>query len=164
MEIRSIRADEGLQLGDFRLRALKDAPLMFGETLAQAQTRPEAFWHERAAQNAAGIEAITFVAVEDGRWYGTLTGFCPPDDPQVVTMVNLWIDPTARGLYLDRALLEAVDKWARAQGAARLQLWVTENSRTEILYKRRWKFAHTGKTKPLASHPSLRAVHMVREL
>jgi GNAT superfamily N-acetyltransferase len=165
VQIRPIRVDEGLQLRDFRLRSLADAPAAFGETLAQAQARPEAFWHERAARNAAGIEAITFVAVEDeGRWYGTLTGFFPPDDPHAVTIVNLWVDPAARGLYIDRALREAIAGWARSRGAAQLQLWVVENSRTEILYKHRWKFVHTGKTKPLGADPSLRAVHMIREL
>ncbi len=163
MEIRPIRADEGLRLRDFRLRALADAPAEFGETLAQAQARPEAFWHERAARNAAGIEAITFVAVRDERWYGMLTGFFPPDDPQAVTVVNLWVDPTARGLYLGRALVEAIAGWARTRGAARLHCWVTENSRNIILYQR-WKFVRTGKTKAHALNPSLRAVHMVREL
>jgi GNAT superfamily N-acetyltransferase len=164
VEIRPIRADEGLQLRDFRLRALADAPVAFGETLAQAQARPEAFWHERAARNAVGIEAITFVAIRDERWYGMLTGFFPPNDSQAVTMASFWIDPAARGLYLDRALLKAIAGWARTRGATRLQLWVTENSRTEILYKHGWKFARTGKSKALASDPSLRAVHMVREL
>ena len=162
MEIRPIRADEGLQLRDSRLRALADAPTAFGETPAQAQARPEAFWHERAAQNAAGIEAITFVAVEAGHWFGMMTGVFHPDDPQTVTLLNFWIDPAARGLHLDRALLKATTGWARTRGATRLELWVTENSRTEILYKR-WKFVRTGKTKPLGSDPSLRVVHMVRE-
>ena len=164
MQIRPIRADEGLQLRDLRLRALVDTPAEFGETLAQAQERSEAFWHERAARNAAGIEAITFVAVrDDGCWYGMLTGFFPPDDSQVAMVVNLWIDPAARGLYLGRALIEAIAGWARTRGATRLHCWVTENSRNIILYKR-WKFVLTEKTKPLASDLSLRAVHMVRVL
>jgi GNAT superfamily N-acetyltransferase len=162
--MRPIRADEGLQLRDFRLRALADAPVAFGETLAQAQARPEAFWHERAVRNATGIEAITFVAVrDDGCWYGMVTGFFPPDDSQAVTLVNLWIDPAARGLYLGRALTEAIAGWARTRGATRLHCWVTENSRNIILYQR-WKFVLTGKTKPLGADSSLRAVHMVRVL
>ena len=66
MEIRPIRADEGLQLRDLRLRAIADTPAEFGETLAQVQARPEAFWHERVARNAAGIEAIIFVAERMG--------------------------------------------------------------------------------------------------
>ena len=164
MQIRPIRTDEGLQLRDLRLRSLADAPSAFGETLAQAQARPEAFWHERATRNAAGNEAITFVADEDGRWYGMLTGYFPPDDPQAVTMVNLWVDPAARGSYLDRALLKAVAKWARTRGATQLQLWVPENSRTETFYKRGWKFARTGKTKPQALNPALLAVQMARGL
>ena len=89
--------------------------------------------------------------------------FTSPPSPQDIASVDVWVDPAVRGLHLDRTLLEAAIGWARTRGATRLQLWVTENSRTEILYKR-WKFVRTGKTKPLGSDPSLRAVHMVREL
>jgi hypothetical protein len=41
---------------------------------------------------------------------------------------------------------------------------VVENSRIEMLYKHRWKFVHTGKTKPHVTDPSLRHVQMAREL
>ena len=164
MEIRPIRADEGLRLRDLRLRALADAPLMFGETLAQAQVRPEAFWHERAARNAAGIEAITFVAEEDGDWHGMVTGFFPPDDPHAVRGVNLWVDPATRGWGVGQALMEAVAGWAGARGASRLQHWITETNTASLTLCERIGFARTGKTKPLGSDPSLRAVHMVREL
>jgi GNAT superfamily N-acetyltransferase len=164
VEIRPIRADEGLRLRDFRLRALADAPVAFGETLAQAQARPEAFWHERAARNAAGIEAITFVAVEDGRWYGMMTSFFLPDDPRTVHMVGLWVDPAARAWGIGQALLEAVTGWARTRGAAQLQGWVAETNMASLTFFERANFVRTGKTKPQASNPLLSAVHIVREL
>ena len=164
MEIRPIGAGEGLQLRDLRLRSLADAPDEFGETLAQAQARPEAFWHERAARNAAGIEAITFVADEDGHWYGMVTGFFPPDDPQTVHVVGLWVDPAARGRGVARALMEAVAGWARTRGAARLQHWVRETNTAVIAFHERGGYARTGKTKPHALNSSLHEVHMAREL
>lgn len=164
MEIRPIRADEGLRLRHFRLRALADAPAAFGETLAEAQARPEAFWHERAARNSAGIEAITFVAAEDEHWYGMVTGFFTPDEPQAVRGVNLWVDPAARGQGVGQALMDAMAEWAATRGATRLQHWITESNMASITLCERIGFARTGKTKPLASDPSLRAVHMAREL
>jgi GNAT superfamily N-acetyltransferase len=164
VEIRPIRADEGLRLRDFRLRALADAPVAFGETLAQAQARPEAFWHERAARNAAGIEAITFIAVEDGRWYGMMTSFFLPDDPRTVHMVGLWVDPAARGRDIGQALLKAVDRWARSRGAAHLQAWVAETNTAALTFFERANFVRTGKTKPHALNPSFHDVHMVRKL
>jgi GNAT superfamily N-acetyltransferase len=164
VEIRSIRADEGLRLRDLRLRALADAPATFGETLAQAQARPEAFWHERAARNAAGIEAITFIADENGRWYGMVTGFFPPDNPQTVHVVNLWVDPATRGRGVARALMEAIAGWARTRGAAQLQHWVWEANTAVITFHEREGYVRTGKTKPHALNPSFHDVHMVRKL
>lgn len=164
MEIRPIRADEGLRLRGLRLRSLADAPAEFGETLAQAQARSEAFWHERAARNAAGIEAITFIAAEDGRWYGMVTGFFPPDDPQTVHVVGLWVDPATRGRGVARALMEAVTGWARTRGAARLQHWVRGTNTAVIAFHERGGYVRTGKTKPHAPDPSFHDVQMAREL
>jgi GNAT superfamily N-acetyltransferase len=164
VEIRPIRTDEGLRLRDLRLRALANAPAEFGETLAQAQARPEAFWHERAARNAAGIEAITFVADEDGHWYGMLTGFFLPDGQRTVHVVGLWVDPATRGRGVARALMDAMAGWARTRGAARLQHWVAETNTGVIAFHERGGYVRTGKTKPNALNPSFHDVHMAREL
>ncbi|MBV9452560.1 MAG: GNAT family N-acetyltransferase [Rubrobacter sp.] len=164
MEIRPIRGDEGLKLRDLRLRALADAPDEFGETLAQAQAQPDDFWNERAMRNAAGIDAITFVAVEDGRWYGMLTGFFAPDHPQTAHVVGLWVDPAARSQGLARTLMDTVTKWARSRGAAQLQHWVRETNTAVIAFHERGGYVRTGKTKPHALNPSLHDVQMARQL
>jgi len=57
MEIRRIRADEGLRLKALRLRALADSPMAFGSTLAREQAYPDALWHERAATGAGAIRS-----------------------------------------------------------------------------------------------------------
>src|SRR5262245_23901545 len=49
VEIRRIRADEGLRLRALRLRALADAPQAFGSTLAREHAFVDSTWHERAA-------------------------------------------------------------------------------------------------------------------
>ena len=164
MQIRPIHADEGLQLRDLRLRALVDTPAEFGETLAQAQERSEAFWHERAAQNAAGIEAITFVADEDGRWYGMVTGFFRPDDPLTAHGAGLWVDPAGRGRGLARELMEAMAEWARARGATRIQHWVQETNTQVIAFHERGGYVRTGTTKPHGLNPSFQDVQMSRDL
>ena len=74
VEIRRIRADEGLRLREVRLRALAEAPLAFGSTLAREQTFPESAWHERAAGGASGSDRATFIAEGAGRWVGMATG------------------------------------------------------------------------------------------
>jgi len=62
MEIRRIRADEGLRLRAIRLHALADSPMAFGSTLAREEAYPETIWHERAAGGATGRNVVTIVA------------------------------------------------------------------------------------------------------
>jgi hypothetical protein len=62
MEIRRIRADEGLRLRALRLHALGDSPTAYGSTLASEELYPESIWHERAASGAAGDKVVTIVA------------------------------------------------------------------------------------------------------
>jgi len=74
VEIRRIRAGEGLRLRALRLHALADAPTAFGSNLAREQAFPESTWHERAAGNAAGRDRVTVIAEDGGRWVGMATG------------------------------------------------------------------------------------------
>jgi hypothetical protein len=71
MDIRRIRADEGLRLRDIRLRSLADSPMAYGSTLTREEAYPEAVWHERAANGAAGDKSVTFVAEHDNRLVAT---------------------------------------------------------------------------------------------
>jgi hypothetical protein len=80
VEIRRIRADEGLRLREVRLRALADAPTAFGSSLAREQAFAESTWHERAADGAAGSDRVTFVAEEAGRLVGLATGVARHQD------------------------------------------------------------------------------------
>jgi hypothetical protein len=70
LEVRRIRPDEGLNLRAIRLRALRDAPMAFGSTLAREEAFPESVWHDRAAGGASGTESATFVAQEGAQWIG----------------------------------------------------------------------------------------------
>src|SRR4030095_13513793 len=65
-ELRRIRSDEGLKLRSLRLRALADAPMAFGSTLAREESFPESVWHERAAGGASGTDRVTFIGERDG--------------------------------------------------------------------------------------------------
>ena len=53
VEIRRIRADEGLVNRDVRLRGLAESPEAFQTTLAGAEVRPESYWHDVAVQPMA---------------------------------------------------------------------------------------------------------------
>src|SRR5262249_56071893 len=84
--IRRIRPDEGPNLRALRLRALADAPMAFGSTLAREQAFADAVWRERAERGASGDDSVTFIVEHDGRWLGIVTGLArdpdvPPDPP-----------------------------------------------------------------------------------
>jgi GNAT superfamily N-acetyltransferase len=86
-----------------------------------------------------------------------------PDEPDP-TLVAMFVDPAARGQGIGGALVEAVSVWARARGAARLTLWVTDTNAAALALYRRCGFRPTGKTQPLDHTPSIGELQMARDL
>ncbi len=164
IRVRRIRVDEAARLRMLRLRALADAPLAFGTTLAEEQVRPESMWHDRAAQGAAGESRITFFAERDGRAIGLATGVVSDEDPEDIDVVGVWVDPAARRQGTGAALVEAVVAWARERGAQRAALWVTETNIPAITLYVGLGFHATGEAEPLPHAPGLREIRMVRDL
>jgi GNAT superfamily N-acetyltransferase len=166
VEVRRIRADEGLRLREVRLRALAEAPLAFGSTLAREQAFPESAWHERAAGGASGVDRATFIADEAGRWVGIATGVARhPDDPEhSPILIGMFVDSTQRGRGVGAALVERVTEWARTLAAQHLYLWATSTNRPAIALYEKCGFGQTEETRHLEHTPSLREVLMKRSL
>lgn len=164
MDVRRLRADEGARLRAIRLRALANAPAAFGDTLAAATTRPEDDWRTRATNAAAGGRYALFVAEEQGHWFGLAGGLFEDETPDEAELVSMWVDPAARGRGLGRRLVEVVTDWARAHGAVRMRLWVTEGNAPAVALYERFGFSFTGEAGPLPSNPALRELAMRRPL
>jgi len=166
VEIRRIRADEGLRLREVRLRALADAPTAFGSSLAREQTFPESTWHERAADGAAGSDRVTFVAEEAGQLVGLATGVARHQDgpDHSPMLIGMFVDSTQRGRGVGAALVERVTEWARTLAAPHLYLWATSTNRPAIALYEKCGFSQTRETRPLEHTPSLREVLMKRSL
>jgi len=165
VEVRQIRAGEGLRLRALRLFALADAPTAFGSTLAREEAFPESVWHARAADGALGHDRATFVAERAGEWVGLATGLRedPDGDPGAV-LVGMFVAPAERGQGAGFALVEAVAAWARARGAARLHLWVTATNAPAIALYHRCRFRQTGEVRPHGQTPTLHELRMERDL
>jgi len=73
-QIRRIQADEWHRLRALRLQGLADAPMAFASTLAREEAFPDDVWRQRATDGAAGVDSVTFIAEQDGRWIGLATG------------------------------------------------------------------------------------------
>jgi GNAT superfamily N-acetyltransferase len=166
VEIRRIRADEGLRLRTLRLHALGNAPLAFGSNLAREEAFPESTWHERAAGGASGAERATFIAEDAGRWVGMATGVAhhPDGDDRSPMLIGMFVDPSQRGRGVGAALVERVMEWVRGLGAERVFLWATSTNRPAIALYERCGFAPTGERRPLDHTPSLSELLMIRRL
>jgi GNAT superfamily N-acetyltransferase len=165
MMIRQIRRTEGEQLRAIRLRAIADSPSAFGSTLAETQALPAEAWEARACRNAAGDNAIMFVADHEGAWVGLAGGMLDPQArSKSVTLFSMWVDPRHRRRRIGRELVRSIVEWARARGAERIELWVTQNNAAAIALYADCGFMTADGTQPLPSNPTLLERRMVQDL
>ncbi len=76
----------------------------------------------------------------------------------------MFVRPTARGLGVGEALIDAVLGWARAHDAASVDLWVTEANKSARRLYERCGFTPTGARQPLPSNPALTEMAMSHPL
>jgi len=163
---RRIRPDEGPSLRALRLRALADAPMAFGSTLAREQAFADTVWRERAERGASGDDSVTFIVEHDGRWLGMVMGLARdpdvPDDPRP-ELVAMFVAPEARGRGIGAALVDAVVGWALARKASGLTLWVTASNTAALALYEQCGFRPTGECRPLEHSPAVDLIRMARE-
>lgn len=164
--VRRIEAGEGLCLRTLRLQALAEAPSAFGATFAAEARQPNAFWHSRADQSAAGERIATFIAESANGWRGLLTGVLGEraGEELTVTLAGMWVDPAMRGRGVGAALIAAVAAWAASRGATQLDLWVTETNGPAIALYTRCGFRATGELAPLPHTRALQELRMRQTL
>ncbi len=151
--VRRVRPDEAEILRRVRLAALAESPAAFGSTYAGELLLTTEDWTGRVRSGSNGSERAMFLAVADEEVVGLAGGYRPGPAPDVVELVSMWTDPSVRRSGVGRRLVSAVLEWARASGAAEVQLWVTRgNTAAETLY-RTMGFAETGDHQPLPSDP-----------
>ena len=138
MEIRQATPDEWQLSRDIRLRALEDAPDAFCSSLESERAFDEEAWRSRLER------AHTVFAWEGPEVVGTATGKPDPHEDGGHEFVAMWIDPDHRRSGVATALIEELVRWARAEGAHSIALWVAEdNDRARRLYEQ-CGFAATG--------------------
>ena len=153
--VRRLAADEAALLRDLRLRALRDAPMAFGSTLAREEAFTPDVWATRAAAGAAGDQQVVLVAEPEA---GLAMGRLDDEDPEVAGLYAIWVGPQARGTGAGRALVEAVIAWATERGARRLTTSVTEGNAAGAALYAAAGFADTGRREPLGHSDGVVAV------
>jgi ribosomal protein S18 acetylase RimI-like enzyme len=145
-------------LRQVRLAALAEAPYAFSSTLDQEKGKTEDQWRARVQKYP------NFLAWQGGEPVGLAGGFAelpdgqpqdgrpPVDQPgepgaagsRGWHLVSMWVSPQARGSGVAGQLVQAVCAAARADGATRVRLWVTDsNPRAQAFYQR-MGFHRTG--------------------
>jgi ribosomal protein S18 acetylase RimI-like enzyme len=153
--VRRLGAGEADRLRAVRLRALGDAPMAFGSTLAREEGYEPETWERWAADSASGERQAIFIAEPEA---GMATGVIDDEDPALAHLYAMWVTPDARGSGAGRALLDAVLAWATERGAERLTTSVTDgNAAARALYQAAG-FTDTGRREPLGHSDAVVAV------
>jgi ribosomal protein S18 acetylase RimI-like enzyme len=135
-----VRADEGALLRAVRLRALGDSPHAFAATLAEEQALSEPEWTARAAAAASGSAEIIVLAIgHTGHGLG-MAGGRVREEPGVISLWGMWVDPAARRGRLGARLVDAVGDWARTAGAHTFRLGVMDDAPAAVGFYERIGF------------------------
>jgi GNAT superfamily N-acetyltransferase len=127
---RAVSGDEGTLRG-VRLRALADTPEAFGSTHERELARAPAEW-----QRWLSPAATFLLELPDGP-AGIVAGQRDEVNPSIVWLQAMWVDSSQRGQGGADALVDAVLRWARSEGAREVRLQVVEtNHRARRFYER----------------------------
>ena len=144
--VRRLGAGEADLLRDLRLRALGDAPMAFGSTLAREEGYEPERWERWAADSASGERQAIFIAEPQA---GMASGVIDDEDRALAHLYAMWVAPQARGTGAGKALVEAVVAWAADRGAERLTTSVTEGNAAAAALYAAAGFTDSGRREPL---------------
>jgi GNAT superfamily N-acetyltransferase len=143
-----------------RLRALRDAPDSFGDTLVHAEAEPVSYWEEMT-RNVTGASGQTMVlACEADAVVGSAYGLLDRERRGMGRVGGMWVDPAWRRRGIGQALLQAVIDWARGNGLTGLGLWAPAHNPDALALYTRAGFRETGARRPLPGRATLWIVAM----
>jgi GNAT superfamily N-acetyltransferase len=145
---------------DLRLRALRDAPESFGESLAEVLARPTTYWEELTRSVTEPGPHVMFLACEGERVIGSAYGLVDRERERAGRVGGMWVEPSARRRGVGRMLLQEVLAWARAQQFSRVALWAPAHSAAALGLYRQAGFRETDRRRPLPSDPSRQVLEL----
>jgi ribosomal protein S18 acetylase RimI-like enzyme len=142
MELRVLTPDDWADWRALRLIALADAPQAFGSKLAdwQGDGDREERWRGRLSMPGSH----NLLVVVDGKPVGMASG-APGESERVAKLLSMYVDRSARGLGVADLLIREVERWARASGAAVLELAVAKGNEPAIALYQRHGFTDAGR-------------------
>ena len=150
-----VAEDRWSEWREVRLRALADSPQAFSSTLEDWERAEETRWRARLRDVPFNI-----LARRGERAIGMISASVVRSGDAL--LVSMWVAPEARGQGVGDALIGAVIRWAREQGAGRIGLDVRESNRTAQSLYRRNGFRESGPPRP--SGDGIPELHMSRSV
>jgi GNAT superfamily N-acetyltransferase len=147
-----VRATTAADASDYRalrLEALADSPDAYGTTLDEARGYDDARW----VTLAEGGRSV--LAWRDGRVVGMAAGAGHERHPGTSWLFAMYVTPAERGRGVAEALVEAIARRARAEGATALFLQVTGAMGRARAFYARLGFEPTGERDALRRDPSM---------
>ncbi len=138
IRIRRIEPADARALRDLRLRSIADAPDAFGQSLTEAQARPETEWLRSARQSSHGDSRTWLIAEGAGRTLGLVQG--RKRRPATLMLFSMWVDPAARRLGVGGLLVNELEAWASGWDAVETILWVMAGNGAAIEFYRNLRF------------------------
>jgi GNAT superfamily N-acetyltransferase len=160
MHIRPLGPEEAELHRAVRLRALRDAPDSFGETLADALAQPASYWDELTRHVTGASGQIMVLACEGHEVVGSAYGLLDRERRDMGRVGGMWVDPGRRRRGVGKALLGAVLDWGRERGLARLGLWAPAHQPAAIALYTGAGFRETGERRPLRAGGALFIIAM----
>lgn len=155
--VRRIAAGEWRELRAIRLESLRDSPIAFGTSLAEAAAFSDTVWQQQAVREADSASSATFVATDEaGSWVGMAAAAPLEEVPDHAHVHAVYVNPAHRGpTGPAAALMDAAIRFAREHtDAAWLTLGVHEDNDRARAFYRKLGFADTGKVIPYVLNPS----------
>jgi ribosomal protein S18 acetylase RimI-like enzyme len=137
-----------------RLQAPQESSLAFGSTYAKESQLSDADWLKRATVWSSD-RSVGYLAMSREMSCGIVAAFLDEHNPHLAHLVSMWVSPTHRRSGIGRTLIDAIQVWARLQGAHSLQLTVTNSNHSAIEFYKRNGFTMTGNTEPYPNDPTL---------
>lgn len=115
IEIIQLAPDDWQVYKALRLEALHTEPQAFGSSYASNLQHPEAFWRGRLAEAAAGEKSWLLFARRGGQLVGMIGAYAS-DDPAVVQVISMYVQPAHRGQGISKQLMRALLDTLRQHG------------------------------------------------
>ena len=161
--VRALTHDEWEIFRDLRHRSLGDSPDAFRPTEGETLSIPDDEWKDIVASTTTSPYGLLVVAEHQREPVGTAFGRID-DDGHSVHVGAMWVDPTARGLGIGRALLDACLDWGTNAGATRVSLWVVDDNSPALALYESAGFERTGEKDVLREGSTIPIVGMTRDL